>query len=173
MAFFCGWCQSVSRSNTSTCCGRFWEPRCWKEHLAQKLIPGCRQKLCFRSGLMCSRTSMIFPEAFYHLMEPILPVRWMDVNKGDKQKMNESTFPFGRSERKAKTKEALLAHESHELFSATPWEMVKALFPAWWQICRSWVVMQKDIVPQCHQIWVNVNPGLINHGLLIRRVLLQ
>ena len=88
MAFFCGWCQSVSRSNTSTCCGRFWEPRCWKEHLAQKLIPGCRQKLCFRSGLMCSRTSMIFPEAFYHLMEPILPVRWMDVNKGDKQKMN-------------------------------------------------------------------------------------
>jgi hypothetical protein len=55
----------------------------------------------------------------------------MDGREQGGQAEDESTFPFGRSERKAKTKEALLAHESHELFSATPWEMGKALFPAW------------------------------------------
>ena len=55
----------------------------------------------------------------------ILPVRWVDVNKGDKQNMKLRSRLVGK-ELKAKTKEALLAHE---LFSATPpWEMIKALF---------------------------------------------
>eukprot|EP00435_Cladocopium_sp_Y103_P033123 s170_g8.t1 len=55
----------------------------------------------------------------------ILPVRWVDVNKGDKQKMKLRSRIVGK-ELKAKTKEALLAHE---LFSATPpWEMIKSLF---------------------------------------------
>ena len=57
--------------------------------------------------------------------KPILPVRWVDVNKGDKAHYKVRSRIVGK-ELKAKTKEALLAHE---LFSATPpWEMVKALF---------------------------------------------
>ena len=51
-------------------------------------------------------------------------VRWVDVNKGDKHKYNVRSRLCGR-ELKAKTKEALLAHE---LFSAMPpWEAVKVL----------------------------------------------
>lgn len=55
----------------------------------------------------------------------VLLVRWVDVNKGDKSNYKLRSRLVGK-ELKAKTKEALLAHE---LFSATPpWEMVKALF---------------------------------------------
>lgn len=55
----------------------------------------------------------------------VLPVRWVDVNKGDKSNYKVRSRIVGK-ELKAKTREALLAHE---LFSATPpWETVKALF---------------------------------------------
>ena len=55
----------------------------------------------------------------------VLPVRWVDVNKGDKAHMKLRSRIVGK-ELKVKTKEALLAHE---LFSATPpWEIVKSLF---------------------------------------------
>ena len=54
----------------------------------------------------------------------VVPTRWVDVNKGDWQKVNIRSRLVGK-ELKSKTKEALLAHE---LFSAMPpWEMVKAL----------------------------------------------
>jgi len=53
-----------------------------------------------------------------------LPVRWVDVNKGDRTNYNVRSRLVGK-ELKAKTKEALLAHE---LFSATPpWEVIKTL----------------------------------------------
>lgn len=53
-----------------------------------------------------------------------LPVRWVDVDKGDYLKPNIRSRLVGK-ELKAKTKDALLAHE---LFSATPpWEAVKSL----------------------------------------------
>ena len=55
----------------------------------------------------------------------ILPVRWVDVNKGDKSAYKLRSRIVGK-ELKVKTKESLLAHE---LFSATPpWESVKSLF---------------------------------------------
>ena len=55
----------------------------------------------------------------------VLPVRWVDVNKGDKNNYKVRSRIVGK-ELKVKTREALLAHE---LFSATPpWETVKALF---------------------------------------------
>lgn len=55
----------------------------------------------------------------------VIPVRWVCVNKGDTRKYNVRCRLVGK-ELKAKTKEALLAHE---LFSATPpWEMIKSLF---------------------------------------------
>ena len=51
-----------------------------------------------------------------------ISVRWVNVNKGDDQNMNVRCRLVGR-ELKAKTKEALLAHE---LFRAMPpWEMIK------------------------------------------------
>ena len=54
-----------------------------------------------------------------------LPVRWVDVNKGDKTNYNVRCRLVGK-ELKAKTKETLLAHE---VFSAMPpWEAVKCLF---------------------------------------------
>ena len=54
----------------------------------------------------------------------VLPIRWVDVNKGDRHKYNCRSRIVGK-ELKAKTKEALLAHD---LFSATPpWEMIKGL----------------------------------------------
>jgi hypothetical protein len=53
-----------------------------------------------------------------------ITVRWVDVNKGDRRKYNIRCRLVGR-ELKAKTREALLAHE---LFSAMPpWEAIKAL----------------------------------------------
>merc|ERR1711994_43709 len=53
-----------------------------------------------------------------------ITVRSVDVNKGDDDNMNVRSRLVGR-ELKAKTKEALLAHE---LFSAMPpWEMIKIL----------------------------------------------
>ena len=53
-----------------------------------------------------------------------VPTRWVDVNKGDKEEYKVRSRLVGK-ELKAKTKEALLAHE---LFSAMPpWEMIKAL----------------------------------------------
>ena len=53
-----------------------------------------------------------------------LPIRWVDVNKGDRANYNVRSRLVGK-ELKAKTKHALLAHE---LFSAMPpWEMVKSL----------------------------------------------
>ena len=55
----------------------------------------------------------------------VLPVRWVDVNKGDRSSYKLRSRLVGK-ELKVKTKEALLAHE---LFSATPpWEVVKGLF---------------------------------------------
>jgi len=55
----------------------------------------------------------------------VLPVRWVDVNKGDRSRMKLRSRIVGK-ELKARTKESLLAHE---LFSATPpWELVKSLF---------------------------------------------
>ena len=55
----------------------------------------------------------------------ILPVRWVDINKGDRHHVKLRSRIVGK-ELKAKTKEALLAHE---LFSATPpWEVIKGLF---------------------------------------------
>ena len=55
---------------------------------------------------------------------PVLPIRWVDVNKGDKTTVKLRSRLVGK-ELKCKTREALLAHE---LFSATPpWEMVKGL----------------------------------------------
>ena len=51
-----------------------------------------------------------------------ITARWVNVSKGDDEKMNIRCRLVGR-ELKAKTKEALLAHE---LFSAMPpWEMIK------------------------------------------------
>ncbi len=56
---------------------------------------------------------------------PIVPVRWVDVNKGDTFKYNVRSRLVGK-ELKAKTKELL---SPHELFCATPpWEVVKGLF---------------------------------------------
>eukprot|EP00972_Heterocapsa_arctica_P058992 8695401-Heterocapsa_arctica.AAC.1 len=53
-----------------------------------------------------------------------IPVRWVDVDKGDYVKRNIRIILVGK-ELKAKTKEAFLAHE---LFSATPsWEAIKSL----------------------------------------------
>merc|ERR1711994_1003954 len=53
-----------------------------------------------------------------------ITVRSVDVNKGDDDNMNVRSRLVGR-ELKAKTKEALIAHE---LFSAMPpWEMIKIL----------------------------------------------
>lgn len=53
-----------------------------------------------------------------------LKIRWVDVNKGDRQNYNVRSRLVGK-ELKAKTKGSLLAHE---LFSAMPpWEMVKSL----------------------------------------------
>jgi len=53
-----------------------------------------------------------------------LPVRWVDVDKGDFLQRKIRSRLVGK-ELKAKTKDALLAHE---LFSATPpWEAIKAL----------------------------------------------
>ena len=55
----------------------------------------------------------------------VIPVRWVYVNKGDELNYNVRCRLVGK-ELKAKTKEALLAHE---LFSATPpWELIKVLF---------------------------------------------
>ena len=54
-----------------------------------------------------------------------LTVRWVDVNKGDRQTYKVRSRLVGR-EMKHMTKQTLLAHE---LFSAMPpWEMVKFLF---------------------------------------------
>ena len=56
---------------------------------------------------------------------PIVRTRWVIVNKGDEINYNVRCRLVGQ-ELKAKTKEALLAHE---LFSAMPpWEIVKCLF---------------------------------------------
>ena len=53
-----------------------------------------------------------------------VPVRWVDVNKGDRHSWQVRSRLVGK-ELKAKTKGNLLAHE---LFSAMPpWEMIKAL----------------------------------------------
>ncbi|CAE8638172.1 unnamed protein product, partial [Polarella glacialis] len=53
-----------------------------------------------------------------------LPVRWVDVNRGDKLNYKVRSRIVGK-ELKAKTKDALLGHE---LFSSMPpWEMVKSL----------------------------------------------
>ena len=53
-----------------------------------------------------------------------IPIRWVDVNKGDRRSYNVRSRLVGK-ELRAKTKETLLAHE---LFSAMPpWEMIKVL----------------------------------------------
>lgn len=55
----------------------------------------------------------------------VIPTRWVYVNKGDSEKYNVRCRLVAK-ELKAKTREALLAHE---LFSATPpWELIKVLF---------------------------------------------
>ena len=62
-------------------------------------------------------------EALNKHIKPIT-VRWVDANKGDDNNMNIRSRLVGR-ELKAKTKEAMLAHE---LFSAMPlWEMINIL----------------------------------------------
>ena len=53
-----------------------------------------------------------------------VPIRWVDVSKGDKRAYTLRSLLVGK-ELKAKTKETLLAHE---LFSAMPpWELIKVL----------------------------------------------
>ena len=55
---------------------------------------------------------------------PIIPVRWVDVNKGDSTNYKCRSRLVGK-ELKAKTKDTLM---SHELFSSMPpWEMIKTL----------------------------------------------
>ena len=55
---------------------------------------------------------------------PVTRTRWLNTNKGGQQKYNIRCRFVGR-QLKAKTKEALVAHE---LFSAMPpWECVKTL----------------------------------------------
>ena len=55
---------------------------------------------------------------------PVIPVRWVDVNKGDSKNYKCRSRLVGK-ELKAKTKDTLMAHE---LFSAMPpWEMIKTL----------------------------------------------
>ena len=174
MAFFSGWCQSVSRSNTSTCCGRFWEPR--------GLFQAANRSFVFE---------VVAVEDFDDisgglLMEPILPVRWMDVIfRGTSRRWIEQVpvWAFGMESQDergfacSRVSRALLSYtlgdgESSFFSLVTDLPKLGGDYPLTASL-TSRQSLQKDIVPQCHQIWVNVNPGLINHGLLIRRVLLQ
>ena len=81
-----------------------------------------KEEICWRHGVKLYR-KMSRAEA-KEKGYPIIPVRWVDVNKGDSTNCKCRSRPVGKG-LKAKTKDTLMAHE---LFSSMPpREMIKTL----------------------------------------------